>query len=460
MKRSINIENIAVVMALGIALSLLATACGPSKLKTIKNSKFTFVEKQTQESNILKAAKEKRMSDLDVGPQAPVNSVAVQDLAKRLLFVSLRELSETTANLTIQVKTANGTPYYITFIEPHVDLDIQGKKTITFAKNIARKVLSPSEVSKTAEALPFSAQIKVIDKGQAIVSIYEKNEKSTTEVAAMVRLNNAVAALNFSNTDLDKLKDATYKVRMTQLYISNDNVLQGDINYLDSNSNRVVITVDSKEIDQKTNKPKELVSLNSKIDPNSNSTALKITNVDESLKGVLNAKTTATLTSGDAVIKSDILAISISQADSKNTNSITLTLVNKPEQTKEEVASSDSTSDDATQPTAEQIKIAENRQYDTATRPVADFSNVIENVTTTKKITDLAPVIVTAPAMKVTDLEPVIVTGTVPKKNTATSIIDKASEAMTAISDLYKKANDKAVQDKPKSTAATVTAPN
>lgn len=421
MKRSINIENLTVVLALGIILSLLATACGPGKLQTIKNGKFSFSDKSfdQKDSNIIKAVQDKRTADLNEGPQLPVDSVAIKDLAKRLTYVSLKKLTETTASLTIQVMTTAGVPYYITFIEPHVNQDTQNKKTITFSSNIARKILNATKTSETAETLPYSARIIDLGAGQAIVSIYEKTNKKTTEVAAMVRLKSAAASVSSTDKSLEQLKDANYNVRITQLYISNDNVLQGNIEYLDSNSNRVVIVIDSKDIDSETNKSKELLGLTSKIDPNSNSTALSIVNIDESLKTTLSDKT-ATLVSGDAVIKSDILAIQFSsKKDSSNVSSITLKLFSKKETaqtlipTTEGIASDKdkdkdtATSDIQKAPSAEDIKAAESRSYEVSTQPVADFSDVTSTVTTVKK-----------PEMKngltVTTFPAVIVTGTIP----------------------------------------------
>lgn len=453
MKRSNQFENVIMVMATSIAIALLASACGPGKMKTLTTGARSFVT--AQESSLNSAIQEKRTADLNEGAKQTVDVNAVEDLANRLYFVSLRELSETTAKLTIQVKQKDGTPYFVTFTEPQVTED---RKTVTFTKNISREIENENKLSENAVVLPYTAEIKISDKGN-IVSIFETSKDGkVTEVAAIVRMSKADVQLNSKDKSIEQLKDADFNVRMTQLYISDNNVFSGKVKYLNSNANRVIITGDSKS-------GEELFSLNSKIDLQNNSTELKISRVSDSLKNSFNSDAyKATLTTGDAVIKSDILAISLTKkkADSKDSSSITLRLVKKQTAKDATQSANADQNKDNSKVTAEDINTAESRQYDVSTsltppetsEKIEAPSIKIEAPQAKVTVQNTAPKTATATksveminGIPVTNLPAVNVTATVPKQEKQSTstfglIMDSVTEGMQNISDYYKKAQE------------------
>ncbi|MES2769709.1 MAG: hypothetical protein V4596_11250 [Bdellovibrionota bacterium] len=358
MKRSINTENLIVVTAIAIAVSLLASACGPSSTKTLKAKTGVKVfsdkaadrdtntsEDKSQEEQILKAIQEKRIAD----GETIVDVNAAKDLASRIKYVKYEFLEGSD-----QIDTAltiNNKLYKVNFKEGKVSED---GLTIEFSK--------PSESSEELANLNLSAKIQKQNQSLVIVSLYEKTTDAkkvvkTAEVSVLVKLNKAVANVTSKDANILIMKGATIDTRTSQVYISDNSVLEAklidQIQRLESKANTIVINV----YDAKTSAFQ--YSLLSVLSLKSNTTNVLLNSTSVDLESMKDSYKKMELISGSAVLDAKEFTLTFEDKKSNEASSALLTLSSVEDNSKsdeqlrnEDPAEAPSASDENNQPQA------------------------------------------------------------------------------------------------------------
>lgn len=335
MKRSINTENLIVVTAIAIAVSLLASACGPSSTKTLKAKTGVKVfsdkaaddktantsEDKSPEEQILKAIQEKRITD----GETVVDVNAAKDLSSRIKYVKYEFLEgsdQIDTALTINDKT-----YKVNFKEGKVSED---GLTIEFSKpSESREMINNTELSEEQANLNLSAKIQKQNQSLVIVSLYEKTTDSknvvkTAEVSVLVKLNKAVANVTSKDANILMMKGAAIDTRTSQVYISDNSVLEAklidQIQRLESRANTIIIHV----YDTKTSAFQ--YSLLSLLSLKSNTTKVMVNSTRVDLESMKDSYNKMELISGSAVLDAKEITLTFQDKKSNEASSVLLTL--------------------------------------------------------------------------------------------------------------------------------------
>lgn len=338
MNRSIT-ENIVVVLAVAIAVSLLASACGPNKMKTLKNGKLdvlpnVVVDTRTTEekvADVLKEVQQPTPGELDEGSSAqPTQEKIAVDISKATEFASrlsyIQFVHQNNASQMLfkaMVEAKNGNIYEITFTGASFD---SSGKIVQFASNVSKEVLADNKLSDKAAVLPYDAKAIVLEEGLAVVSITERenmgaNAKSA-EISAIVRSDVATANTNSNDKALSLMKDASIKSRITQIFVADSSASNAQ-RPIQSLANRIIINIaDSKSKDG-------LFDLYARFQPDNSSAQVFASNVSNELKG-FDSKYNISIESGDTFINTDTVSIVFkSKTEADKVDSVVLSLSKK-----------------------------------------------------------------------------------------------------------------------------------
>lgn len=324
MNKTIVTEKLMLVLALAIAMSLLASACGPSKIEVKpQEGSTTAIDSEAprteREKNLeaIKTIQQITTQDIKNGTAAPIDVSASQDFANRMASIKFQSHSEDVVSLKTKFLTKDEKAISTEFIEPTFDED---KKIIVFDKNISTEEINGDNIDIS---LSLSARVQRLRYGRNSISITEKTldakkvEKKST-VNAIVRLNSALQQIQSKEDLAVKMKDATINTRITQLFVFADNSVFQDTQFKDikSEANKIVININFKS--GSTLSLHALNAKTSKIYLNAAS--------DEATKKLLN-NYDLELNAGDAIINADKVSIKITNKKTKAVSNITLTLV-------------------------------------------------------------------------------------------------------------------------------------
>jgi hypothetical protein len=347
MRRRINFENLIVVGALAIAVSLLMSACGPGSTKTVKvrDGKRVFADKgsvgktdqdqkpqdqaQTQQEKNVQAVQEKRKTDIAIGRTEVANVAVTTEFSNRIQYIVYKELKvkddkgeeRPAFTLSASIKSRDKV-FLVKFMDPKPLTEDQ--TLVELQDNQAREIID-GQLSGGLAVLNISAQVKRTSNGRVVVTLIEtsyddKKKATVAEVNALISLNNAIATVNSKDENLLLMKDAIVTTRATQLYISDDSVLEEKkIKNLDSEANRIVIEVKSKD-------GKDLFSLLSQLTKDL-TTRLVLNSGGEATKEAFKENFSEMhLTSNTDVIKSDLINLIFTKSSDKTNDTVTLNL--------------------------------------------------------------------------------------------------------------------------------------
>ena len=323
MKRSINTENYVVVLAVALALSLLATACGPGQMKTklsdvgIKtkpadqktDSETTSTEINT-EDEIIKAVQEDQASTVQT---APIKEGSKESLSKRIRRILVEETAveggiQTVLSLSIMDK--NNQTYRAEFVSGQYN---EVSNSFVFSK----PAIVDSRTNKT-DLPELSAEIKIASRSLKIIKLTEtdKKTKEQTTVTAIVR-SSPLEVVSTSSEDkniLDLVKK-DFSVKAIQIYQADDNILHSgsSLKLIESNANRVSLQAGN-------------IRFNGYIDISKHNVNLRITNSSaDSSKSVISADSyEGNLDAGNTVSVTDNIALRLVNKQTKQESNIIL----------------------------------------------------------------------------------------------------------------------------------------
>lgn len=452
MKTSVRKQkNIAAVITIAIVMSLLASACGRGTTKTLRprtgdtkattDKTITPVNTISDEERIVEAIREKRELD-KADKNIQVDEKAVLDLSKRLVFV---QSSESDEQVEINARINRGDKsYFVHFEGSETTEDSTVFNYMSTVKEIVNEQISEKEVK--LENVVFTAKIKKIDDDMMIISIIEtllnvgvdakgKKTHKATEATVMLRINKAVTNVTSEDQNILKMKDAFVQTRISQVYISNDKIEAGEYIKVDSEANRIRITVD--DVASKN----RLFDLTSKLSMDKNDSSVKIEKQSKELESFKTENfESINLISGGPVLTSNDLSLIFKDKESKKESQVVMKLVSIFE-TDEKESKENEKQEVATEEQSE-------KSEDAAAAAQADAKAEAEAAPKASNSIDEDFYTDTLPAAEVSSAKPAV---TAAKKTTATAIAaPKAKTQTSALSKTTKPATAK------QSTVSTV----
>lgn len=375
MKRSTNSENLIVVTAIAIAISLLASACGPGNLKTLKakTGLKNFSDKLGTTAEDTQSDKQAIEELLTKGnSETPVDMKSAQDLATRLQYVQYLVNKDGSNGLVVSI-VQNNKKLLATFDNGTVSED---GTTVEFSK----------AASVSGEATETNLSAKIIKQTETLARVFitEKSsdaKKASSEISLIVKLNIAEAQVTSNDDIILKMKDSTVDTRITQAYAGVEKIA--------SRANRIMISVTEKETLARH------YSLLSLLSVESNSSVVMLNNVSDKLKESFKSDSyTMSLEAGSAVLDAKQLSLKFVNNISKVESNVLLTLIDTTtakedkEDKKDEAAvdaAADASNSGAEDPSTDFVT-------DSAALPAAkaDFSGVTAKVDSTEAVVNKA----------------------------------------------------------------------
>lgn len=395
MKRSTNSENLIIVTAIAMAITLLASACGPGNTKTLKAKtglgKITgnTSDTHTNESEDSVLTDKEAIDELLTkgNSETPADATAALSIAERLQYIQY--LPEANGSIIITVALKENDKTVISYFENGT---VNEDGSITYSKAVK------STSDNQAVSVNTNLSIKVIKQRDTLsrVFITEKSAdgKKSNVISVIVKLSLADAQVTSAATTEDPVivetKNSNVSTRITQVYVGTEKA--------ESKANRILITVSEKET------ASLLYSVVSVLSSQSNQSEAQINSPGRNLKEYFAKNEYAiTLDAGTAVIEADQLSLKFVNKTANNLETnVLLTLhqsvLSKDNEEKAEDAPAAPAAADAQAAPATDAQTQDDPSsdfYDIGlvddTTPIAapatpDFSNVSGKVTSTEKI--------------------------------------------------------------------------
>ncbi len=384
MNRSIT-ESAVVGLAVAIAVSLLASACGPNNMKALKTGQFDVLPKSIDarptDEKIAEVIRDQRDAEIaksnQPDPQVEKQRISsATEFANRfsyIQFVHNKDGSQMLFKAMLQAK--NNQIYEVQFTDP--TLDSTGK--ILFKNNIAKQFLANNKLSDQAVRLPYTAKAIILENGLSVVSIAENtSDKKSSEISAVVKANNASTIVNSNDTKIQLMQDARVRTRITQLFVE-DTSLDNAQRPVSSLANRIIINVS----DSKTGKG--IYDFHARFQPGETTAPIFASNAGKDLE----SKYDMSILSGDTFINSDKVSLVFKSKENKGDQfNVVLNLTAQEDfisQAGEQAETTEESapSDENQTTNADKTEI----EFESYAVPLdaADFSHLTGNITSTAK---------------------------------------------------------------------------